>query len=827
MPNHRLPSNGSWSALMVSALLCGSFSMISANAHPKAAPSVLPPQANPSTRHEHLSETPGAGTEPRLKDEEMLSRANPETGKSPTTEPKAQELTTRPSLVIPRVNRPPKLEDFPGMKPSTEMAGMLTKVDGFFQVMPKDSAPASLQTEAYLGYDAHNLYVTYVAFDPDPGKIRAAMTKREAPGFFDDDILELRLDTFDDHRRSYYFAVNPYGIQADALWPEGEGGFDLSYDTLWHSRGRITDQGYIVALEIPFKSLRFRPTPQQTWGIYLGRLIPRLSEGDAWPLLTKRIPSLLSQTARLDGLENISPGRNIQLIPYGILRSFHELDQRDPSVPAFLNRTAASQFGLDSKIVFKDSLVVDVTVNPDFSQVESDDPQVTVNQRFEVFFPEKRPFFLENANYFQTPINLVFTRRIINPKFGVRLTGKEGHYGIGVLLANDESPGKTVSQTDPFSNKKAYIGIARITRDIFKQSTIGFIYTQRTLGESYNRVGGIDGRFKLGQNWIANFQAAHSVTKTLDGKQSGGMAYNFELNRSGRQFNYNLTYMDRSPGFHTELGFEPRVDIRRIAQNMSYRWRPEGKILIAWGPNLSMASVWDHSGTRLDRTLNPSMTWELGRQTTLTLDYSSGRERLRPQDFATLTANRDFSAGSMGFTATSSYFPKVTFLAQYTRGSSINFFPLADGQPPSVNTTFRSVNVTLRPFTNLQIDNTYLESQLTGKTNNAQILRNRIIRTRWNWQFNRKLSLRIIPQYATLSVNQELTSLETTRSFNADALLAYSVNPWTSIYVGYNSNLQNLDLIPDGTGLKLVRTKHGFLNDSRQVYIKVSYLFRF
>jgi hypothetical protein len=707
------------------------------------------------------------------------------------------------------------------------MAGMLAKVDGFFQVMPKDGALASLRTEAYLGYDTRNLYVIYVAFDPEPGKIRAAMTKREAPSFFDDDILELRLDTFDDHRRSYYFAVNPYGIQADALWPEGEGGFDLSYDTLWHSRGRITDQGYIVAIEIPFKSLRFRPTAQQTWGIYLGRLIPRLSEGDAWPRLTNRIPSLLSQTARLDGLENISPGRNIQFIPYGILRSFHELDQRDPSAPTFINRKAAGQFGLDSKIVFKDSLVVDVTVNPDFSQVESDDPQVTVNQRFEVFFPEKRPFFLENANYFQTPINLVFTRRIINPKFGVRLTGKVGHYGIGVLLANDESPGKIVSQADPLFNNKAYIGIARITRDIFKQSSIGFIYTQRTLGESYNRVGGIDGRFKLGQNWIANFQAARSATKTLGGQPSSGMAYNVDLNRSGRQFSYNLTYTERSPGFHTELGFEPRVDIRSIVQNIGYRWRPEGKILIAWGPNLSMASVWDYSGTRLDRTLNPSMTWELGWQTALTLDYSSGRERLRPQDFPTLTANRDFSAGSMGFTAASSYFPKVTFLARYARGSSINFVPLADRQPPSVNTTFRSVNMTLRPFTNLQIDNTYLESQLTGSPGNAQILTSRILRTRWNWQFNRKLSLRIIPQYATLSVNRELTSLETTRSFNADALLAYSVNPWTSIYVGYNSNLQNLDLIPAETGLKLVRTNDGFLNDSRQVYVKASYLFRF
>ena len=423
----------------------------------------------------------------------------------------------RPTVLIRRVDRAPKLEDFLDMKPSAEIAESLTKMDGFIQAKPKDGAPATFVTEAYMCYDAGNLYVIFVAFDPEPGKVRASMTKREPPGFFEDDVMELRFDTFDDRRRSYYFAINPLGVQYDALWPEGEGGFDDSFDTLWHSAGQITDRGYVTWVKIPFKSLRFSSESKQSWGFYFGRLLPRLSEGNGWPRLTTKNPSFLSQTARLDGLENISPGKNVQIIPYAVVRAFRELDLRDPAAPQFVGRRASTQFGMDGKIVLKDSFVLDITGNPDFSQVESDEPQVTVNQRFEVFFPEKRPFFLENANYFQTPINLVFTRRIISPEFGVRLTGKKGPYALGMLFVNDESPGETVAEGSPLFNQKAKFGVVRVVRDIFNQSSVGMIYTYRGFMDSFNHVGGVDARLKLNKNWLINAQAVTSKTRFLNG----------------------------------------------------------------------------------------------------------------------------------------------------------------------------------------------------------------------------------------------------------------------------------------------------------------------
>ena len=205
--------------------------------------------------------------------------------------------------------------------------------------------------------------------------------------------------------------------------PADFSGFDPSFDTVWRSEGRLTGQGYMLLIAIPFKSLRFPNTDQQQWGIILNRSIPRTNENLFWPRISNRIQGRFNQAATATGIE-VSPARNIQLIPYGLLRGFRDIDQRDPNNPFFESRTLKPEAGLDAKFILHDSFVLDATINPDFSQVESDQPQITVNQRFEVFFPEKRPFFLENSNYFTSPINLVFTRRIAHPEFGLRLTGK-------------------------------------------------------------------------------------------------------------------------------------------------------------------------------------------------------------------------------------------------------------------------------------------------------------------------------------------------------------------------------------------------------------------
>jgi hypothetical protein len=729
-----------------------------------------------------------------------------------------------PELVIPRVDRPPTLEDFLEMRPNREVDGRLAKVTNFIQREPSDGEPATQRTEVYLGYDDKNIYVIFVCFDSEPGEVRARMARRE--NIFSDDNVEVMLDTFDDQRRAYGFLTNPFGIQWDGLWTEGQG-WDGSFDTLWHSRGRRTDQGYVVWMAIPFKSLRFSSAPTQTWGLIFLREIPRNNEQVFWPRVSSRIEGRLSQAATLRGLESISPGRNMQFIPFGVFRSFRALDTRDPNRPFFVRDRADPDAGLDAKFVFKDSLVLDVALNPDFSQVESDNPQVTVNQRFEVFFPEKRPFFLENANFFQTPINLLFTRRIADPQFGVRLTGKTGPYAIGALLMDDESPGKSVPVGDPLHGQRALFAIARVSRDIYQQSSLGAIYTSREFEGSYNRVGGLDTRLKLSPNWVATFQGVRSWTQELDGSRLNGTAFDAEVRRSGRQFSYSLEYNDRSPDFRTASGFLRRPDIRRIGQNLGYLFRPEGKRLISWGPGLFLERVHDHEGTRLDWSFSPSFQWRFIGRSNFLIFYNAGHERLRPQDFSGLTQSRDFSQPGYGFTFSSSYFSRASVSGFAGTGKGINFAPPAGREPFLANSKGADFTLTLRPLTPLRIDNSYLFSRLRDRDTGASIFNNNILRSRWNWQFSRELSVRFILQYDATLANPDLTALETTKNINADILITYLVNPWTALFVGYNGNAQNLDVVPTATGARIVRPRRRFINDAKQFFVKFSYLLRF
>lgn len=415
-------------------------------------------------------------------------------------------------VLIPRLPHSPALEDFLSMAPGTPNASQMVKITGFVQRNPHNGDPASKRTEAYLGYDEKNLYAVFVCFD-DPAKVRARMSRRE--DIFDDDTVEIMLDTFHDRRRAYAFQTTPLGVQWDAIWTEtphedntgSTANFDPSFDTVWDSRGKLTSQGYVVWMAIPFKSLRFSPARQQSWGIILYRGILRENEDDFWPGISRSIEGRLGQAATASGLEGISPGRHMQFIPYGVLRSFRALDTRDPAAPRFDHRDAEFRGGVDSKFVIHDNLVLDVTANPDFSQVESDEPQITVNQRFEVFFPERRPFFLENSDFFKTPINLFFTRRIGDPQFGARLTGKVGPYSLGLLATDDRGPGNRVPDNDPLAGDRSTFAIARVNRDILGQSSIGAIYTDWELpaADAFNRVGGIDSRLKFNPNWTGNF----------------------------------------------------------------------------------------------------------------------------------------------------------------------------------------------------------------------------------------------------------------------------------------------------------------------------------
>lgn len=734
----------------------------------------------------------------------------------------ASPVPTPMPVSIPRVDRPPVLEDFLDMAPANGMAAQLAKVENFIQRDPKDGEPATQRTEAYFGYDDKNLYAIFVAFDASPNLIRAHMTRREA--IWDDDVVQILLDTFQDRRRAYFFVCNPYGIQADGIHTEGQGG-DTSFDTLWSSEGRLTPQGYIVRMAIPFRSLRFHPA-QLNWGMILERRIPRLNERHFWPRVSSRVTGLLNQGGDVNGMRQISPGRNIQLIPYGAFRSFRAVDSRDPAMPVFEGK---SEFdgGLDAKFVLKDRFVFDMTVNPDFAQVESDQPQVTVNQRFEVYYPEKRPFFLENASFFNTPIELVFTRRIADPQFGARMTGKVGRYAVGILWADDQSPGRSVLASDPLAGNRAYFTIARVNRDIFKNSTVGVIYTERRFQNEHNRVGGVDFRFKFPKNWVAEGQAVTSSTKFLNGTTQGGPAYQFWAGYSDRKAEFNTMYMDNSVGFLTQTGFFRRPDIRRFSNFSRYRWRPEGKRLISHGPSAFQLALWDHNGLGIEEFYNANYFFEFARQTEVGVWGNVGYERLRPADFSTLTSNQRYTQGHRGFFFYTAFFKQLSMWMESGWGRSINFGPPV-GPPVSARSNFVATGMTVRPLSRLTIDNSYRYTRLRPVDVHAAIFNDHILRSKWNYQFTRELSARFIAQYQTTLANGNFSPVDNPKNFNVDFLVTYLLHPGTAVYVGYNSNLQNLDpsltLAPSGS---ILRTRRDFINDGRTLFVKVSYLLRF
>ncbi len=743
---------------------------------------------------------------------------------------------------IPRVTRAPRIEDFiEDRAREAELA-----VSDFRQYLPGDGAPASEETSAYLSYDDKNLYVVFVCGDA-AGQVRGHLSKRE--GADQDDTVGILLDTFRDRRRAYFFAANPLGIQSDSIYTEGQG-YDFSFDTLWYSEGRLTDNGFVVWFRIPFKSLRFASTSEQTWGIALYRVILRKSEFLYWPYLTQRVQGLTQQFAPVSGLENISPGRNIQLIPYGLLARSSFLDQRDPGNPA--RRTEFEhRAGLDAKFVVRDALTFDVTLNPDFSQVESDAPQVTINQRFEVFFPEKRPFFIENAGFFATPINLFFSRRVAEPQFGGRMTGKVGNWALGAILIDDRQPGR--NQPSPFDTR-ARIGVARVAREFGQQSQIGAFFSSRDFADtSSNRVASLDARFKLSPNWVLEGQVAHSWTRQDsdlpplcfqgDTHLQGTAAW-ANLSYTGRHLFYNSGYDGKTPGFCTELGFVNRVDIRKLTNFVGYLWRPEKSKVLDFGPSGTGTVIWDHTGRLTDWGADFVFQVDLSRQTTMALTRREAFELFR---------GLGFRKHLSGVSITSQPYKWLGFNAQFTSGTGENFFPgpgLPTGPPlqPFLGNTKRfNLGFTLQPEARLRFDQTYIFSRLgtregstpPGFSPDTSVFNNHILRSKLNYQFTKELSLRAIFDYNATLANEGLLDLqrnlgsfqggviEPNKRFTSDLLLTYLLHPGTAIHVGYTDSYANLRLDPLTAPPVVIRTGSPNEPVGRLFFVKLSYLLRF
>jgi hypothetical protein len=725
---------------------------------------------------------------------------------------------------IPRIESAPSMEDFAGMKAATARAESMLHIENFTARLPVDNLPSSEPTQVYLGYDSTQLYAIFLCFDSQPDKERARRPVRDS--IFEDDSITIQLDTFHDQQRAYSFGVNAGGIQGDAVWTEGQG-WDPNFDTVYQTQVKRTPQGYIAFLTIPFRSMRFPTAPEQEWGILLNRYIARTREDTFWPRYTQSIQGRTNQMGVLHGLKEISSGKNFQIVPYVAFSNSKLLETNPGSPSVFKQNDAEFRGGMDLKGVWRDKLTLDLTANPDFSQVESDDAQVLVNQRFEVFFPEKRLFFIENSSYFQTPIQLLFTRRIVKPDAGARVTGKLGKYGIGLLFADDRATGEKLAANDPNSDKRAFTNVARITRDLGPQTYVGGTFTQHSFGGYENIVFSGDTLIKLNENWRANAQVVGSRTTNPLVPTLWGRAVYAGIFEDGQHWTTQFKFNERTPEFRAEAGFVPRVDYRDITSLLQYNFRPKNSKLVRWGPVLNSYGTWDHSGMVTDWALSPGMQFEFKKNTTVEFNTQFGGLTLRPVDFSSLTSPRDYQLRMFSGRVASTPTNMLSFDLTFGTNRVVNFFNAGGAPPVNVSSLNGSATIGLRPTVGLTIDTTYLFTQLEDEHSSRTVFNDHVLRSRWLYQFDQRWSLRLTTQYNSLVVNPLLTSLEKTKQVNGDVLLAYRVNPATAFFLGYNYDVQNYLPTAIGTLPPLARSDTGLINDGRVLFVKLSYLFRY
>jgi hypothetical protein len=718
-------------------------------------------------------------------------------------------------LRVPRVSRPPRLADFVNGTPREAEA----RVDDFRQREPGDGVPVTQPTSAFLSYDRQNLYVAFVCKDVR-GAVRGRLAKRE--DIQSDDQVAVYLDTFHDRRHAYLFAANPLGVQSDALLTEGQDD-DYNFDTVWRSEGRLTSDGYMVLLSVPFKSLRFPSAPMQDWGIALGRVIFRHDERAFWPYISKQYQGFAQQMANLEGIEAVSPGRNIQLIPYGTFTAARQLDE--PT--AAIDSSARARVGMDGKVVLRDALTLDFTANPDFSQVESDEPQVTINERFEVLFPEKRPFFLENSSFFQTPVDLFFSRRIVDPGLGVRLTGKVGHWAIGVVGADDRNPRLIAPDSGAELTDELYplptasIGVLRVEREFGDQSGIGMFVSDRNAGGTWNRVYSLDARLKLNQNWVLTGQFIRSETQRQERGRFVGPASQASLAYLGRHFEYVSNFQDRSPNFRADLGYIPRVDIREFGQNITYLWRPESGPLISFGPTVAAAANWNRAGRLQEWFGNGEFEFDFVGATQVKISRINSYELYQNRGFRKHGTELSF------FTERSKRFGTS---GSINWGTAVNYEPAPEVVPFLGRSLGGAFGLTVRPTPRLSVAETYLYESLRARGSAStpgapSVYNNHLVRLKVNYQFTRALSLRAIIDYGAVLPNPGLINLERTKAITGDVLLTWLLQPGTALYIGYNSQYQNFAVDP-GVPPSFRWTGAPTIPGGHQFFIKLSYLFR-
>jgi hypothetical protein len=552
----------------------------------------------------------------------------------------------------------------------------------FYQVQPGDNIAPSKLTEVMLGYDSKFLYIAFHCYD-EPDKVRATIPKRD--DIWNDDYVGILFDTFNDHRKAYEFDFNPLGVQADGIWTDGVNE-DFSLDIVMESKGIVSSDGYTIEVAIPFKSLRYVVGKDKLWGAHFWRRIKRFNnELDMWMPLNRDISSWLAQEGHLSGFDGLSTERTLELIPSLTLSETGK--RKGTLTPAqlnagmldpgrFVNGPVKFDPGLTGKFTLTPNVTLDFAINPDFAQVEADQTVVLANQRFPIFFAEKRPFFLEGIDIFQTQILAVHTRAIVDPDLAVKLTGKINRNTFGLLLASDNGPGNLSENERAFINetpefilgtinpdpadvasvrqaqaqlarivdKNSLVGVLRLKHDIGKKdSYLGLLATSYNFVDQYNHLGGFDGRFRVDKQTTFSFQVLGTTSRnnfffpdegaTFDRKENG-FIYATDYNKDGRHFGYDYSTVGRTRFYRSDVGFNRRVNTNNHNLFVRYNSEPKPKAkLISWRVYDDVSTNFDWQGHSQIFNNESQLQLTLRRQSFLGVGFDKGYERVFESEF--------------------------------------------------------------------------------------------------------------------------------------------------------------------------------------------------
>jgi len=780
----------------------------------------------------------------------------------------------RSPMVITKAPSPPTIDG----RPDEEAWKTAAVFKDFYQTYPGNNTAPSRPTEVRVMYDEKNLYVAFKCWD-EKDKVRATIAKRDS--VFGEDNVRMWLDTYNDQRRAYIIGFNPLGIQQDGIFTEGQGA-DFSVDIVMESKGVIEDWGWSVEVSIPFKSLRYTAGKGKLWGFNVARNIDRFNdEFTQWLPEDRNVSGFLIQHGKITGLDDVKYERTLEVVPSV---TFSETGSRvqanEFAAGRFVNQPMKKQIGVTLKYTISPSVTLDAAVNPDFAEIEADAPVVTANQRFPIFFQEKRPFFLEGADIFRSPLQVFYSRNIVDPDVALKLSGKMGKTSFGILAASDNAPGnysenerndpRVRPKIDEFLDKNSTFAVVRVKRDFGSENNIGFFATYRTFPEQKNLLAGFDGRIKFSPKLTGVFQVVGTTSKrcffdpefeptlnpiqaasnratcgggTFGGVTLSGSPYNQYKTGNGLGYYVNLDYNAETRGWFFEAGGRSsfyRADsgfTRRTNSNfvfffnrLSTKSNAKAKIIRAqW--NQMAGADYDWQGRLQGFNAETNGNFSLQRNTFINFSTGTSYEKVREEEFGLKRSpTRPYGTFFGDPTrATWNQFVSANFNQSPTKRLSYGFFVGA------IRNSFDYFSFVFSPQANAFLQNPGPGLQLDA---NIFFEVKPIDPLRFSMSYNKSRLTRndnrirsfdsdIVTVRSTYQFTRFLFTRfrldydGTEKNFAGQALFGWTPSPGTAFYVGYNDNLNRNGFNPFNGEFE-----QGFARNSRTFFIRASYLFR-